>query len=105
MQIPSWESALFDLEEAAESKTYCEDLTGRLSEKGIEIIEIGSYLQGQVLAFHPAYAPGLSGFYPKGLAGKQVTDWAADQRKKSVRASVHLGTETSRACRAVLRGI
>ena len=69
VQIPTWESSLIDLEKAASSKTYCDEYRGRLAEMGLEIIELGSYLQGQALAFHPAYAPGFEAFHPKGLKG------------------------------------
>lgn len=92
VQIPTWEKGLIDLDKAAESKGYCDELKGRLSKLGLEVIELGSYLQGQVLAYHPAYAPGFQAFHPKGLSGAQVTEWAADQLRKSVRASVNLGT-------------
>lgn len=30
VQIPTWDSRLIDLEKAAESKTYCDDLRGRI---------------------------------------------------------------------------
>jgi sugar phosphate isomerase/epimerase len=93
VQIPSWDDRIFNLEKAAESKGYTDDIKGRLKDKGLEIIEIGSYLQGQCLAFHPAYEAGFSAFHPRGLSGSAVTDWAADQLMKSVRASVNLGTK------------
>ena len=92
VQIPSWDKRLFDLEKAAESKTYCDEIKGMLGEQGLEICEIGSYLQGQVLAFHPAYEVGFAPFYPDGLSGSQITEWASDQLIKSVKASVNLGT-------------
>jgi sugar phosphate isomerase/epimerase len=92
VQIPTWESSLIDLEKAATSKTYCDEYRGTLAELGLEIIELGSYLQGQVLAFHPAYGPGFEAFHPKGLSGAEVTQWATDQLKKTVDASVNFGT-------------
>lgn len=92
VQIPTWESSLIDLETAATSKDYCDEYKGKLAEMGLEIIELGSYLQGQVLAFHPAYAPGFQAFHPAGLSGSQVTEWATDQLKKTVDASVNFGT-------------
>lgn len=92
VQIPSWDARLFDLETAASSKSYCDDLKGTLADIGLEVIELGSYLQGQVLAFHPAYAAGFEAFHPKGLKGREVTDWATRQLKLSVDASVNLGT-------------
>lgn len=92
VQIPTWESSLIDLEKAAESKDYCDELKGKLHELGLEVIELGSYLQGQCLAFHPAYAAGFEAFHPDGLSGSEVTEWATDQLKKSVQASVNMGT-------------
>ena len=32
VQIPSWDSRLFDLQRAAESKTYCDEVAGTLVE-------------------------------------------------------------------------
>ena len=55
IQIPSWESKLFNLDQAAESKDYCDDLSGMLKEIGLSITELSSHLQGQLVAVHPAY--------------------------------------------------
>jgi sugar phosphate isomerase/epimerase len=92
VQVPSWESSLIDLDKAAESKTYCDEYKGKLKENGIELIELGSYLEGQCLAYHPAYEPGFAAFHPKGLKGNEVVEWAAGQLKKSVKASANFGT-------------
>ncbi len=93
IQIPSWDSRAIDLNKAAESRDYCDEYKGKLQEVGIEPIELGSYLQGQVLAFHPAYEAGFEAFYPAGLNAKERTEWAADQLKKSILASANLGTK------------
>lgn len=92
VQIPSWDKRVIDLETASGSKAYCDDLRGTLAGHGLEPIELGSYLQGQCLAFHPAYAPGFAAFHPPGLTGEAVTEWATNQLKMSVDASVNLGT-------------
>lgn len=92
VQIPSWDASLFDLDKAAESKGYCDEIRGVLDQYGLVPIELGSYLQGQVLAFHPAYEAGFKPFYPDGLQGKAITEWATDKLMKSVKASVNLGT-------------
>jgi sugar phosphate isomerase/epimerase len=92
VQVPSWDPRVFDLDRAASSKEYCDEIRETLAGKGLEIIEIASYLQGQCLAFHPAYGPGFAAFHPAGLTGSAVTNWATDQLKKSVDASVNLGT-------------
>lgn len=92
IQIPSWDSRAIELDKAAESKDYCDEYKAKLQEVGIEAIELGSYLQGQVLAFHPAYELGFEAFHPAGLNAKEHVDWAVDQLKKSIQASVNLGT-------------
>jgi sugar phosphate isomerase/epimerase len=37
VQIPTWESRLIDLEKAANSKTYCDELKGTIQSYGLEI--------------------------------------------------------------------
>ncbi len=92
VQIPTWDARAIDLEKAATSKTYCDEVKGKLKDLGIDVVELASYLQGQVIAFHPAYEVGFENFHPKGLKGKQVTEWATDQLKKTVDASSNFGT-------------
>ncbi len=92
VQVPSWDPRAIDLDQAAESKTYCHEYKGRLEANGIEIIELGSYIEGQVLAMHTAFEVAFQGFYPEGLRGKARVDWATDRLRKSIRASVNLGT-------------
>ncbi|MDE2043101.1 MAG: sugar phosphate isomerase/epimerase, partial [Alphaproteobacteria bacterium] len=55
IQIPSWDARLFDLAKAAESQTYCDEITGMLADKGLVITELSTHLQGQLVAVHPAY--------------------------------------------------
>ena len=49
IQIPSWETKLFDLDQAAECKGYCDDLSGMLKDIGLSITELSTHLQGQLL--------------------------------------------------------
>ncbi|RKN82831.1 sugar phosphate isomerase/epimerase [Ulvibacterium marinum] len=92
VQIPTWDKRLFNLDQAASSKTYADEYVGKLKEKGLEVCELASYLQGQVLAMHPAYQKLFQGFYPKGLNAKECVTWATGQLKKTVQASLHFGT-------------
>jgi sugar phosphate isomerase/epimerase len=94
VQIPTWDSRVFDLDKAATSKAYCDDLNAKLKKAGIEVTELASHIQGQVMAIHPAYEVAFAGFYPAGFSDKQRVEWASDQLKKSVLASVNLGTTT-----------
>lgn len=93
VQIPTWEPSIMNLNKAASSKSYCDDLKGMVNENGLEVIELGSYLQGQVMAMNPAYEEMFQPFYPKGLKDADRTKWAQDQLIKSVDASVNLGTK------------
>ncbi|MBC7717256.1 MAG: sugar phosphate isomerase/epimerase, partial [Pseudorhodobacter sp.] len=55
VQLPSWDARLIDLKRAASSKTYCDELVGVARDNGVEITELGTHLQGQLVAVHPAY--------------------------------------------------
>ena len=79
VQIPTWDTRLIDLNQAAESKTYCEEIKGTLDALGLEPIELASYIQGQVLAVHPAYETMFQPFFPEGLNKEQRVAWATDQ--------------------------
>jgi len=93
IQIPSWDRRLFDLERAAESKTYCEEVLGIASRAGLRITELSTHLQGQLVATHAAFDTLLDGFAPPKLAGdaKAKGAWAAEQLKSAAKASRNLG--------------
>ena len=55
VQIPSWDGRLFDLKEAARSVAYCDEVKGVLADAGVELTELSTHLQGQLVAVHPAY--------------------------------------------------
>ncbi|MEM1215910.1 MAG: sugar phosphate isomerase/epimerase [Bacteroidota bacterium] len=97
IQIPSWESRLIDLEKAATSKTYADELKGRVAEYGLTITELATHLQGQLVAVHPAYDTQFDAFAPAAVHGKPVerTAWAVQQMKWAAQASQHLGLATS----------
>src|SRR3989475_6302771 len=69
VQIPSWDARLFDLQRAAESKTYCDEIRGTVAGGGVEITELSTHLQGQLGAGHPAYDVAFHGFAPGKLVG------------------------------------
>ena len=37
------------------SKDYCDEVKGTLKDQGLEISELSTHLQGQLVASHPAY--------------------------------------------------
>ena len=93
VQIPTWESRLIDLEKAAESKTYCDELKGRIEACGVQITELSTHLQGQLVAVHPAYDLMFDAFAPKELHNKPQarTEWAIQTLKNAAKASENLG--------------
>lgn len=93
VQIPSWDGRCIDLQKAAESKTYCDELKGMLAAKGLQITELSSHLQGQLVAVNPAYDLGFDSFAPDAVKGnpKARTEWAIQQLKFAAQASKNLG--------------
>ncbi len=93
VQIPSWDGRLFDLDKAASSKDYCDEIKGVAAANGIAITELSTHLQGQLVAVHPAYDAAFDGFAAESVRGnpKARQAWAVDQVKKALTASKHLG--------------
>ena len=93
VQLPAWDPRCIDLEKAAKSKTYADELKGKLKDMGLEITELASHLQGQLVAVHPAYDALFDGFAPEQVRGnpKARTEWAVNQLKLAARASRNLG--------------
>lgn len=93
IQIPTWETRLIDLKLAAESKAYADELKGKIHSYGLEISELSTHLQGQLVAVHPAYDALFDAFAPSELRGnsKARTEWAIQQLKYGAKASQHLG--------------
>lgn len=93
IQIPSWDRRLFDLQRAAESQAYCDEVRGIAAKAGVEITELSTHLQGQLVASHPAFDILLDGFAPPELAGdsKARAAWATEQLKFAAKASRNLG--------------
>src|SRR5438445_7640485 len=93
VQIPSWDGRLFDLKRAAESKTYCDEIRGILAANRVELTELSTHLQGQLVAVHPAYDEAFDGFAPASVRGNRSTRqaWAVEQLKYAARASANFG--------------
>jgi sugar phosphate isomerase/epimerase len=91
IQIPSWDARLFDLKRAAESQEYCDEIEGVVRRAGLEITELSTHLQGQLVASHPAYDTMLEGFAPTGLDAKARQQWAVEQLHWAAKASQRLG--------------
>ena len=93
VQIPTWDARLFDLALAAESQDYCDEVAGTCNEAGVQITELSTHLQGQLVAVHPAYDALFDGFAAEQVRGNPAarTAWAMDQLRMAARASRRLG--------------
>ena len=93
VQVPSWDARLFDLAKASESKTYCDEFKGQAQANGIEVTELSTHLQGQLVAVHPAYDAAFDGFADPSVHGNPAArqKWAVDQVMKAISASANMG--------------
>jgi sugar phosphate isomerase/epimerase len=93
VQIPTWDPRCIDLQKAAESKTYADEIKGLVNECGLEITELSTHLQGQLVAVNPAYDLLFDGFAPASVHNnpKARTEWAVQQLKYGAIASKNMG--------------
>src|SRR5258707_1453341 len=91
VQIPADDARLIDLDKAAESKQYCDDLKGRCN--GLVITELATHLLGQLVAVHPAYDVLFDTIAPVALRGhpRERTEWAVGQMIKAIKAANNIG--------------
>ncbi|MBT1062265.1 sugar phosphate isomerase/epimerase [Bowmanella sp. Y26] len=92
IQLPTWEKRLFDLELAARSQDYCDDILGVAASHGMAITELSTHLQGQLVAVHPAYDQMFDGFAPDAVKGNPGarTEWAKQQLLAAATASARM---------------
>jgi len=97
VQIPTNTREYFDLDLAAESQTYCDDMKGMLADLGLQISELSTHIAGQLIAVHPAYGPMFDAFAPAAVRGKPAARqaWAIDPVRKGAIASRRLGLTES----------
>ena len=93
LQVPIGNPKFIDVALAAQSQDYCDDLKGRVGDCGVEITELSTHLEGQLVAVHPAYDELFDGFAPTELRGNPAarTEWAIEQVKLAAKASQNLG--------------
>ncbi|MEO9335803.1 sugar phosphate isomerase/epimerase [Mesorhizobium sp. SB112] len=97
VQIPTWDGRLFDLKKAASSKTYCDEVKGICADAGVEVTELSTHLQGQLVAVHPAYDAQFDGFAPAKVHNnpKARQKWAVEQLRWGAKASKNFGLKAS----------
>lgn len=95
VQLPTWDPRCVDLKKLSESKDYADEIKGVVEEAGLEITELASHLQGQLVAVHPAYDTMFDGFAVPEVRNnpKARTAWAVDQMMMNARASKNLGIQ------------
>lgn len=93
VQIPTNNDQFIDLQKAAESKTYADEIKGLVNDCGMEITELSTHLQGQLVAVNPAYDLLFDSFAPESLRNnpRARTEWAIQQLKYAAKASQNLG--------------
>ena len=93
VQIPTWDSRLFDLKKASSSKDYCDEILGILKKYSLELADLSTHLQGQLVAVNPAYDSMFDGFAAEEVRGnpKKRQEWAVNQLMMAAEASKNLG--------------
>src|SRR3954468_12794895 len=97
VQVPTSDPRMIDLDKAATSQTYCDEIVGVAARHGLAITELSTHLQGQLVAVHPAYNEAFDAFAPAAFRGKPQArqEWAVDQMLKAAKASRRLGLSAS----------
>lgn len=93
IQLPTNNASFIDLKLAAESKTYADDLNGKVNSYGLQITELSTHLQGQLVAVSPAYDTLFDAFAPEQYRSNPNArkDWAVQQLMYAAKASQNLG--------------
>ncbi|GAB3935609.1 sugar phosphate isomerase/epimerase family protein [Mucilaginibacter myungsuensis] len=97
VQLPTGDPRFIDLQKAAESKTYADEIKGIVNAAGLEITELSTHLQGQLVAVNPVYDDLFDGFAPEQFRKnpKARQEWAVQQLKYAAKASQNLGLNAS----------
>jgi sugar phosphate isomerase/epimerase len=97
LQLPTGDVRFINLQQAAESKTYADELNGIVNEAGLQITELSTHTQGQLVAVNPVYDQLFNGFAPaeyhQDMKARQ--QWAVQQVKYAAKASQNLGLSAS----------
>jgi sugar phosphate isomerase/epimerase len=93
IQIPSWISHFIDVEKAATSKTYADEVRGIVEKHGIVITELSSHIIGQLVAVHPTFDTAFDGFAIPSKRGNPTArqEWAVQHLQWCAAASKNLG--------------
>jgi sugar phosphate isomerase/epimerase len=97
VQLPTLDPRFIDLQKAAESKAYADEIKGIVNAAGLEITELSTHLQGQLVAVNPVYDSLFDAFAPEAYRNNPVErqKWAVQQLKYAAQASKNLGLKAS----------
>lgn len=92
IQLPI-DSRLIDIEQAATSQAYCDTILFVLEKHNIQLTELSSHLQGQLIAVHPAYDTLFDSFAPSEVRNNPAArrEWAQKILLAAAQASKNLG--------------
>ena len=95
IQLPT-DPKLIDLTLAAESQSYCDELVTTIAGYGLQITELSTHLQGQLVAVNPVYDQMFDGFAPVEVRNNPEarTQWAIEQLICAAKASARLGLKS-----------
>lgn len=93
VQVPTDNPAIFDLEKAAHDQGYCDAIMKTCADAGVEITELSTHLQGQLVVSHPCYDEMFDIFAPEKYHGDATAraEWATNQLMLAAKASKRLG--------------
>lgn len=93
VQIPTTDARFIDLQKAAESKTYADEINGIVQAAGLQITELSTHLQGQLVAVNPVYDQLFDSFAPEAYRNNPSArqEWAVQQLRYAAKASQNLG--------------
>jgi sugar phosphate isomerase/epimerase len=96
VQIPTWDKRLFNLELAAKSDEYCQEVMTTLAKYGLTLTELSTHLQGQLVASHSAHDIMFDGFADESVRNNPEarSQWAINQLHLAAKASGKLGLKT-----------
>ncbi len=93
IQLPTLDARFIDLEKAACDKSYALDIKAKVQSYGLEITELSTHLQGQLIAVNPSFDDLFDAFAPQQVHQDPQArqQWAIQQLKYAVQASHNLG--------------
>ena len=97
VQLPTLDPRFIDLKRAAEDQSYADELNATVNACGLQITELSTHLQGQLVAVNPVYDALFDGFAPAELRNNSPArqEWAVQQLKYAAQASKNLGLNAS----------